>query len=144
MGRRGPIPDAAFQTPAEQARGIGEPPEHVSKPAWRYYNQIKDMINIRLDPEDADIVGQAAQALYEIATANAELQVNGYVIEKQQGPTVSPWILVRKNAHAEFRAAAQKLGLSPADRHRMVGAAQSGELVGGPADFDKEHGADSA
>ena len=144
MGRRGPISAIAFQPTAQPTRGIGDAPDHVLIGAKRYYEQLRRQLGERLEPEDADLVGQAATALYEIFLSNVELITNGYVTEKQQGPTTSPWIQVRKLAHAEFRAAAQKLGLSPADRHRMVGAAQAGELVGGPSDFDKEHGADSA
>lgn len=144
MGRRGPIPSAAFTNLQKPASGIGEVPAYVPKAARIYYDTIAQLLHDRLDIEDNHVVAHAAVALYEIALATLQLENNGYVAEKQQGETLSPWVHVRRLALKEYQIASAKLGLSPADRHRLVGAIAAQEQSGGPSDFDKEHGSDSA
>jgi len=144
MGARGKIPKAAFEPFSRPTKGVGDAPTYINETAQGYYADLAALLAGRLDPEDEHVLAQCAQAMAEIARSNVELARNGYTYQGPQGEMPSPWIRIRTLAHKEFQVASAKLGLSPADRHRMTGALAAQEQPGGPADFDKEHGSDSA
>lgn len=144
MGARGKIPKSAFADYARPAKGVGDAPTYINETAQGYYADLAALLSGRLDPEDEHVLAQCAQAMAEIAQSNVQLARNGYTYQGPQGEMPSPWMRIRALAHKEFQVASAKLGLSPADRHRMTGALAAQEQPGGPADFDKEHGNDSA
>lgn len=144
MGSRGRIPKAAFADYVKPAKGVGDAPSYITLEAQKYYAQLSELLTTRLEPEDEHVLAQCAQAMSEIARSNVELARNGYTYQGPQGEMPSPWMRIRALAHKEFQVASAKLGLSPADRHRMTGALAAQEQAGGPADFDKEHGGESA
>jgi P27 family predicted phage terminase small subunit len=144
MGSRGKIPKAAFADYVKPAKGVGDAPSYITPEAQRYYGELSNLLTARLEPEDEHILAQCAQAMSEIARSNVQLSSNGYTYQGPQGEMPSPWMRIRALAHKEFQVASVKLGLSPADRHRMTGALAAQEQAGGPADFDKEHGSESA
>lgn len=144
MGSRGRIPKVAFSEYAKPAKGVGDAPTYITETAQGYYADLAELLSTRLEPEDEHVLAQCAQAMAEIAQSNVQLACNGYTYQGPQGEMPSPWIRIRALAHKEFQVASAKLGLSPADRHRMTGALATQEQAGGPADFDKEHGSDSA
>jgi len=144
MGSRGRIPKAAFSDFAKPAKGVGNAPTYITAVAQGYYAELAALLSTRLEPEDEHVLAQCAQAMAEIAQSNVQLSNNGYTYQGPQGEMPSPWMRIRALAHKEFQVASAKLGLSPADRHRMTGALAAQEQPGGPADFDKEHGSDSA
>ena len=144
MGRRGPISQTAFSDRAAPARGVGIAPTYISDEAKAYYAKLAELLKDRLEPEDESALAMVSQAMAEIAEGNVTLSRNGYVFEGPQGDVANPWVNIRDKAHKRFDVASSKLGLSPADRHRIMASLQAPEQIGGPTDFDKEHGGDSA
>jgi len=145
MGNRGPLPKSAFSEATKAPKGVGLPPAHLNKQAKLYYTYLADLLSDRLEPEDETILAECAQAMAEIAMVNATFTtVDDYMTMGAQGPGVHPLVRVRTLAQKQFLAASAKLGLSPSDRHRLMGNLKpEGDQTGGPADFDKD-GGDSA
>lgn len=138
------MPRTAFNDSAAPKKGVGPPPPHMHLSAQAYYTQLAALLTDRLSAEDENTLATCAQALAEIEIANADLKVNHYTYEGPQGTMPSPWIAIREKAHKRFESCSKALGLSPADRYRMAGGLTPPEAGGGPADFDKDHGGDSA
>ncbi len=142
MGTRGPVSKKAYEN--KRAKGVGPPPAYISKDASGHYTTLAELLIDRLEPEDEHILAQCAQAMAEIALSNHKIQTEGMVTENSQGECVSPWMRARDLAHKGFHVASSRLGLSPADRYRLIGSLAVPEPSGGPSDFDKEHGSESA
>lgn len=88
------------------------------------------------------MLGECAQAMAEIAMVNEKLtNADDYMTMGAQGPAVHPLIRVRTLAQKQFLAASAKLGLSPSDRHRLMGSLNKDAAEeGGPSGFDKDGG----
>jgi P27 family predicted phage terminase small subunit len=144
MGSRGPVSGASLNAGKKHAKGVCAAPAYISVVAQGYYALLSQGLSERLEPEDTHVLAQCAQAMSEIAEANKQLSEHGYVSENSQGPCMSVWVKVRALAHKEFQIASQKLGLSPADRARLIGSLSAPEPEGGPSDFTDKHGNESA
>lgn len=136
MGARGPLPKAAFSEPKAPCKGVGQPPTYISDEAKRHYLALSELLSDRLEPEDESILASCAQAMAEIAQGNVTLAREGYVTDGPQGPVMNPWVRVRALAHKEFQTSAAKLGLSPADRHRLAGSLAPKDASTTTSDFD--------
>jgi len=144
MGRRGPLPKAAYQADAQpNGTGVGEAPTWISDEAKRHYMFLAEILGTRLEAEDTYNLALAAQAMAEIAASNVMLAREGCTTEGPQGPVMHPAARFRALAHKEFQTASAKLGLSPGDRQRISSSLNVKEPTG-PSDFQAEHGGDGA
>lgn len=123
---------------------MGIAPTYITDEAKRHYAALAERLADRLEPEDEAAVAMCSQAMAEIAEGNVTLARSGYVIETAQGEIANPWVNIRDKAHKRFDVGSAKLGLSPADRHRLLAALAPPEDAGGATDFDAQHGGDSA
>lgn len=148
MGKRGPLPKAsAGQQPQTVGAGVPPAPDSISPEAKKHYESLAESLAGRLEPEDAPLLAICAQALHEIAMCNQILRSEGYFTTSQKtgGDFKHPALDVRSMAHKQFKEAATQLGLSPAARFRLVGALGNDQpTAGGPAEFDAQHGEESA
>jgi len=104
--------------------------------------RLAELLKERLEPEDEPLLAICAQSMAEIAEANVKIANESPVSDGPQGPVMSPWVRFRALAHKEMKDAAAKLGLSPADRHRLAGSlnAPPAEAPGG-SDFNPDESA---
>lgn len=142
MGKRGPVPRAAFGGGVQPPKGVGEAPIHLSKAGKHYYDSLAEKLADRLEPEDEAVLAECAQAMAEIEMVNASLsKMDDYMVMGSQGPAIHPMVRVRELAYSRFERAAKALGITPADRARLRGALKPAEEeAGGPAAFDADGG----